>query len=88
MRIDRLVLLLALCFAAPAALQAANVCVWNYDTLDRFYDAGVGDSVDCSYHVVAALNELGHTVTLANRDLPVSLDDYDVVFCLMGWYRC
>ena len=88
MRIDHIALVLALCIAAPGAVQAANVCVWNYDTLDRFYDAEVGDSVDCSYHVEKALTELGHTVSVFDRSLPASLGDYDVVFCLMGWYRC
>ena len=89
MRIDRVLFsALALCLAVPAALQATNVCVWNYDTLDRFYDPDVGDSIDCSYHVAATLAELGYTVSVSDRYLPSSLDDYDAVFCLMGWYRC
>jgi len=88
MRRERVLLALALCLAVPAALQAASVCVWNYDTLDRFYDSGVGDSVNCAYHVVNALTDLGHTVTVSDSVLPASLDDFDVVFCLMGWYRC
>ena len=79
---------LALCLAVPAPLPAANVCVWNYDTLDRFYDPDVGDSVDCSYSVAAGLTDLGHTVSVFDRYLPAGLDDYDAVFCLMGWYRC
>lgn len=79
---------LALLLLLPGALQAANVCVWNYDTLDRFFDPQVGDSVDCSYHVAATLEDLGHSVSVSNRYLPSSLDDYDIVFCLMGWYRC
>jgi hypothetical protein len=88
MRKERVLLALVLCLAVPAALEAANVCVWNYDTLDRFYDARVGDSVDCAYHVVNALTDLGHTVTVSDSVLPASLDGFDIVFCLMGWYRC
>lgn len=88
MRTEKILLALALCVVMPAALQAANVCVWNYDSLDRFYDPAVGESVDCSYHVEKALTDLGHTVTVSDRYLPVSLDGFDVVFCLMGWYRC
>ena len=79
---------LALCLAVPTALQAANVCVWNYDTLDRFYDAEVGDSVDCSYHVASTLSGLGHNVSVFNQYLPGDLSSYDIVFCLMGWFRC
>ena len=88
MRIERVLLALALCLAAPAALRAANVCVWNYDPLDRFYDPGIGDSVNSAYHVRNALAGLGHTVTVSESSLPASLDGFDVVFCLMGWYRC
>ncbi len=88
MRSKNVILALALCLAVPAALQAYNVCVWNYDTLDRFYDPGVGDTVDCAYRVVQTLTDLGNTVTVSNTYLPTSLDSYDVVFCLMGWFRC
>jgi hypothetical protein len=88
LRTERVLLTLASCLAVPAALRAANICVWNYDTLDRFYDAGVGDSVNCAYHVVNALTDLGHTVTVSDSVLPGSLDGFDAVFCLMGWYRC
>ncbi len=88
MRTKRVLFALALCLAGPALLQAANVCVWNYDPLDRFYDAAVGESVDCAYHVEKTLTELGHTVTVSESTLPASLDGFDAVFCLMGWYRC
>ena len=88
MRIERILLALTLCLAAPAALQAANVCVWNYDTLDRFYDPAVGDTVDCAYNVERVLTSQGHTVTVSEVTLPASLDGFDAVFCLMGWYRC
>ena len=88
MRFEKVLLTLTLCLAIPSVLQAANVCVWNYDPLDRFYDAAVGDSVDCAYHVEKALTDLGHTVSVSDSYLPASLDGFDVVFCLMGWYRC
>ena len=88
MRTQKVLLTLALCLAVPTVLQAANVCVWNYDSLDRFYDPAVGDSVNSAYHVDKALTGLGHTVTVSESVLPASLDGYDAVFCLMGWYRC
>lgn len=72
----------------PAAGYSANVCVWNYDPLDRWYDAEVGDSVNSAYWVERTLADLGHTVTVAETYLPSDLSDYDIVFCLMGWYRC
>jgi len=85
------ILLLALLAAAlvvPSAARAANVCVWNYDSLDRFYDPAVGDSIDCSYWVSQILAGQGHTVEVHDSILPADLSGYDVVFCLMGWYRC
>lgn len=70
------------------AVQAANICVWNYDLLDRFYDPQVGDSIDCAYWVERTLTDQGHTVTSATRYLPADISGFDIVFCLMGWYRC
>jgi len=67
--------------------SAASVCVWNYDTLDRFYDPQVVDSVDCAYWVRQNLAAQGHTVTVTTA-LPEDLSGFDIVFCLMGWYRC
>ena len=74
--------------AVVALAPAANVCVWNYDTLDRWYDPGLGDSIDCAYRVVEGLTAMGHTVTQADGYLPSNLDPFDAVYCLMGWYRC
>lgn len=72
----------------PAAALAANVCVWNYDSLDRWFDPAAGESVDCARNVRQALAAQGHTVTVSNQYLPTDLSTYDVVFGLMGWYRC
>jgi len=71
----------------PVSARAANVCVWNYDPLDQFYDPEAGDTIDCAYWLERELVELGHTVTV-DTTLPSNLDGYDAVFCLMGWYRC
>lgn len=79
----RLILLLL-----PVLGIAANICVWNYDPLDRFYDPVVGDSVDCAYNVAQVLISQGHNVQVFNTSLPSGLSGYDIVFCLMGWYRC
>jgi hypothetical protein len=88
MRTRSILLAATCCLALPVALAAANICVWNYDLQDRFYDAEVGDSIDCAYHVAATLTGLGHTVTVFDEVLPEDLAPYDAVFCLMGWYRC
>jgi hypothetical protein len=80
-----LLLLGALVVAAPAA----SICVWNYDPVDRFYDPGLNDSVDCAYWVEHDLSAAGHTVSVfADSALPPSIDGFDAVFCLMGWFRC
>jgi len=87
MRSKSMILLSSL-LLVPIAIQAANVCVWNYDTLDRFYDPQITDSIDCSYWVRHMLVNQGHTVEVCNGYLPTDLSGYDVVFCLMGWFRC
>jgi hypothetical protein len=79
---------LAVLLLAPAATRAANVCVWNYDPVDRFYDPEVSDSVDCAYSLARTLTNQGHAVTVSDTFLPQDLAGYDIVFCLMGWYRC
>ena len=72
----------------PLLALAANICVWNYDPVDRFYDPAVGDSINCAYQVVQALTSQGHNVQVFDTFLPGDLSGYDAVFCLMGWYRC
>lgn len=89
MRSVKLVLIVcALTLLVPVASRAANICVWDYDTLDRWYDPDVGDSITSAYWVDLVLEEQGHTVSVFARDLPGDLLNYDAVFCLMGWYRC
>lgn len=78
----------AVAMLLPLVATAASVCVWNYDPLDRFYDPVVGDSVDCSYWVAQVLTEQGHAVEVHDQYLPGNIAGYDLVFCLMGWYRC
>jgi len=79
---------LAMLALVPAIAGAASICVWNYDTLDRFFDPARAESVDCAANVAAGLTALGHTVTVSNTTLPTDISGYDAVFCLMGWYRC
>jgi hypothetical protein len=78
---------LILAFLLPLLTYGARVCVWNYDPLDRFYDPEVGDSIDCAYWVENLLRAQGHTVEVFTS-LPTDLSQYDIVFCLMGWWRC
>jgi hypothetical protein len=87
MRTAKVLLLLAV-FFLPMVTQAANVCIWNYDTLDRFYDPQLNDSIDCAYWFQQILTNQGHTVDVCHGYLPTDLSGYDIVFCLMGWYRC
>ena len=79
-----LILPLLLCVAP---LPALNVCVWNYDSLDRFWDPVLNDSMDCSYWVQQTLAAQGHNVTVTTS-LPEDISGFDAVFCLMGWFRC
>jgi hypothetical protein len=81
------VLTTVLLLLVPAAAPAANIFVWNYDTLDRFVDPQLMDSIDCAYWVTDGLTAQGHTVAIST-ELPSSLTDYDAVFCLMGFFRC
>jgi hypothetical protein len=78
-----------LLLALPAVVAtAADICVWNYDPLDRFYDPGLNESVNCAFWVERSLSDAGHTVTVGDSALPPSIAEYDAVFCLLGWYRC
>lgn len=85
MRTPVLLVMLAL---VSALAGAANICIWNYDTLDRFFDPARAESVDCAVNVAAGLTALGHTVEVHDYYLPSDISGYDAVFCLMGWYRC
>lgn len=71
----------------PVTAFAANVFLWNFDPLDRFYDAEVGDSVDCVYWLEQTLAANGHTY-YTDVNIPLDLIGYDVVFVTLGWYRC
>ena len=71
----------------PALVLGANIGVWNYDSLDVYFDRERGDSADCSYRVRQALVDQGHTVTVFSN-LPQNLAGFDAVFCLLGWFRC
>jgi len=71
----------------PILAAAANVFIWNYDPLDRFYEPAVMDSVDCAYWVEQTLDSCGHTY-VTDTLLPADLTGYDAVFALLGWFRC
>ena len=77
----------ALLLALPILALCANVCIWDYDTLDRIYEPSIADSVDCAYWVQLTLAQQGHTTTVTTQ-LPEDLSGFDIVFCLMGWFRC
>jgi hypothetical protein len=67
--------LFSLLFLIPFLARGANVYIWNYDPLGRFYDAEVGDSVDCAYGLEQALSANGHTFTTGTT-LPTTFSGY------------
>jgi hypothetical protein len=70
----------------PALALGANICIWNYDVLDTFYDPSLGQTVDCSYSLRQSLIGLGHSVTVSTS-LPADLSGYDLVFVALGYTR-
>ena len=74
-------------FAVPILAMAANVFIWNFDPLDRFYDGQLGDSIDAAYWLEQTLTANGHTSITATT-LPSVLDSYEAVFVTLGWFRC
>ena len=74
-------------FLAPFLTFAANVFIWNYDPVDRFYETAISGSVDCAYWVEQTLDAAGHTY-VTGTTLPANLAGYDAVFALLGWFRC
>lgn len=73
--------------AVPILAMAANVFIWNFDPLDKFYDGQLGDSIDAAYWLEQTLASNGHTYNTATT-LPTVIDGYDVVFITLGWFRC
>lgn len=80
-------LLVLILIAGPFIAHAAQVCIWNYDQLDQFYDSQIGNTVDCTYWLEQTLSGNGHTVQTTTT-LPADLSPYDVIFITLGWYRC
>jgi len=83
----RLIILLLSGFFLPFIASGEHFFIWNYDPLDIFYDAQIGDSIDCSYWVEQTLTANGHTF-IKETFLPTDLSAYDAVFVLLGWFRC
>ncbi len=71
----------------PVIALAANVLIWEYDTLDVFYDSQVGLTINTPYWVEQTLTAAGHTYT-TTQTLPGNLAPYDAVFVMLGWFRC
>ena len=81
----KILVLVTMCI--PIVALGANVFVWNYDPLDKFYEPAVTDSVDCAYWIEQALDNCGHTY-VTDTLLPTDLTGYDIVYALLGWFRC
>jgi hypothetical protein len=79
--------ILALIILIPTISYSAHVLIWEYDTLDIFYDPVIPESVDCPHWIAKALIDNGHTYETYPY-LPSDLSSYDVVFVTLGWYRC
>ena len=71
----------------PFFASAYHVCIWNFDTLDVFYDTQVGASIDCAYWIEQTLAANEHTYETSTT-LPVNLSPYDVVIVTLGFFRC
>lgn len=63
-----------------------EILIWLFDPDDRFYDAEVGDSIDCAYWIEQCFTSCDRDFD-KSTDLPVDLDEYDVIFITLGWYR-
>jgi hypothetical protein len=81
--------IVALCLLlfTPFFASGFHVFVWNFDTLDVFYDSQVGASIDCSYWIEQTLGQNGHTYVTGTY-LPADLSPYDVVIVTLGFFRC
>lgn len=82
--------ILVVLFAAmivPAVLNAANIFIWDYDPADTFYCDDAGQVVNTRYWVEQTLTALGHSC-IVDTALPASVNSYDAVFALCGWYSC
>lgn len=83
----RSIVVIALLAVTPLVLNAANVFIWHYDPADTFYCPDAGGYVNTLYWVQSLLTNQGHTCTV-DTVLPSSVNSYDVVFALCGWYSC
>lgn len=80
-------IVLYLTLLIPFLANGYHAFVWNFDTLDVFYDSQVGDTIDCSYWLEQSLSANGHTY-VTGINLPVNLNPYDVVIVTLGLFRC
>ncbi len=78
---------LCLLLFIPFLANGYHAFVWNFDTLDVFYDAQVGDSIDCAYWLEQTLGQNGDTY-VTEAYLPADLSPYDVVIVTLGLFRC
>ena len=79
--------ILCLLLLVPFLASGFHAFVWNFDTLDIFYDAQLGESIDCSYWIEQTLTANGHTY-VTDTTLPGNLSPYDVVIVTLGFFRC
>ncbi len=86
----KLFLILALVAATalflPARVQARQVCIWQYDSLDRYTEPGSEAAVAATLGLERILSGLGHKVQVVNA-LPEDLRPYDLIFVSLGWSR-
>lgn len=80
-------IVLYLILLIPFLANGYHVFVWNFDTLDVFYDSQAGDTIDCAYWLEQTLTANGHTY-VTGTSLPGNLGPYDVVFVTLGFFRC
>jgi len=83
----KIILPLIAILSMPATLYSAQALIWEYDTLDIFFESTIGESIGCPHSIEKALRQNDHTYETYSY-LPLDLSPYDVVFVTLGWYRC
>lgn len=64
---------------------AYNAFVWDHENISHFPDPETGESVGSEYAISQTLAAIGIDYEMGN-DLPATLDQYDVVFVLLGTF--
>jgi hypothetical protein len=70
----------------PGPARAKSICIWQTDSLDRYYEPAAEARVRATWGLRKALTASGHEVH-SFYALPDDLSSYDAVFVSLGWSR-